>query len=209
MRRLYGRVSSINVQKVAWTLEEIGLEFEWVDKNGTVRSIDSPNYRKINPAAQIPTFDDNGTLLRQSNAIVRYLAHSYPEGKLYPTEPEACAEAERWMEWQATDLWNALRPVFWGLIRIKPKHRDLNFICKNIKICHQEALLLNDFLSDRSFIAGDKFSMGDIPAGCAIYRYYALPEEFMKWPDLPNLKAWLNRLSKRKGFRDFIMLPLV
>ena len=51
--------------------------------------------------------------------------------------------------------------------------------------------------------------MGDIPAGCAIYRYYALPEEFMKWPDLPNLKAWLKRLSKRKGFRDFIMLPLV
>ena len=94
MRRLYGRVSSINVQKVAWALAEIGLEFEWVDKNGTVSSIDSPNYRKINPAAQIPTFDDNGTLLRQSNAIVRYLAHSYPEGKLYPTEPEACAEAD-------------------------------------------------------------------------------------------------------------------
>ena len=146
--------------------------------------------------------------MRQSNAIVRYLVHSNSEGELYPTEPDAYAEAERWMEWQATDLRSALRPVFWGLIRTKPKHRDLNLIYKNIKICHRETFFLNDFLSDRSFVAGDKFSMGDIPAGCAIYRYYALPEKFMKWPEIPNLKAWLNRLSKRNGFRDFLMLPI-
>ena len=49
--------------------------------------------------------------------------------------------------------------------------------------------LLNNFLSDRLFIAGEEFSMGDIPAGCAVYRYYSLPEECMKWPKLPNLKA--------------------
>ena len=112
MRRLYGRISSINVQKVAWALAEMNLNFDWVNKHGIVSSVDSLGYRKINPAAQIPTLDDNGILLRQSNAIVRYLSHLYLEGKLCPTEPKAFAEAERWMEWQATDLWGALRPVF-------------------------------------------------------------------------------------------------
>ena len=95
MRCLYGRISSINVQKVAWALTEINLDFDWVDKNGTVSSIDSPSYRTINQAAQIPTLDDNGILLRQFNAIVRYLSHFYPEGKLCQTEAKAYAEAER------------------------------------------------------------------------------------------------------------------
>jgi glutathione S-transferase len=145
MRCLYGRISSINVQKVAWALTEINLDFDWVDKNGTVSSIDSPSYRTINQAAQIPTLDDNGILLRQFNAIVRYLSHFYPEGRLCPTEPKAYAEAERWMEWQATDIWDALRPVFWGLIRTPPKYRDVDLISKNIETCHQEMSLLDKF----------------------------------------------------------------
>jgi len=82
MRRLYGRISSINVQKVAWALEEIGLDFDWLDKNGTIGSINSPKYRKLNPAAQIPTLDDDGIIVRQSNTIVRYLANTYPDSNL-------------------------------------------------------------------------------------------------------------------------------
>jgi glutathione S-transferase len=208
MRRLYGRISSINVQKVAWALSEINLDFDWVDKKGSVGSIDTKNYRKLNPSGQIPTLDDNGILLRQSNAIVRYLAHSYPQARLYPTDLESYAEAERWMEWQSTDFWSVLRPVFWGLIRMQPKDRDMDAIYKSISISHSETRLLNDFLEDRKFIAGEEFSMGNIPVGCAIYRYYSLPKEFMQWPELTNLKAWYQRLTMRPAFQKFVMLPL-
>ena len=208
MRRLYGRISSINVQKVAWALEEIGLEFDWQDKNGTIGSIISPKYRKLNPAAQIPTLDDNGIIVRQSNTIVRYLANTYPDSNLRPTRCIDFIEADRWMDWQATEFWVALRPVFWELIRIEPKYRDMALINKNIKICHKEVQYLNEFLSNRNFIAGKEFSMGDIPSGCAIYRYYNLPKDIMKRPVLPHLKAWFDRLSNRKAFRNIVMLPL-
>jgi glutathione S-transferase len=208
MRTLYGRISSINVQKAAWALAELGLEFDWIDKDGTVGSIDSSKYREINPAAQIPTVYDDGIILRQSNAIVRYLAHTYSEGDLCPLDPQAYAEAERWMEWQATDLWNFFRPVFWGLVRLKPEDRDMAEIGKNINVCHQEMTLLNDFLKDRTYIAGEAFSMGDIPAGCAAYRYYALPSEQMKRPHLPHVEAWYDRLCERHAFQEYIMLPL-
>ena len=208
MRTLYGRISSINVQKAVWALGELGLEFDWIDKDGTVGSIDSAEYRELNPATQFPTIDDNGIILRQSNAIVRYLAHRYPEGGLCPSEPQAQAEAERWMEWQATDLWSYMRPVFWCLIRTKPEDRDMETIAQNIEVCHQEMALLNDFLDGRAYIAGDQFSMGDIPTGCAAYRYYALPEKEMARPDLPHVQSWYERLSERQSFRDYIMLPL-
>ena len=208
MRRLYGRISSINVQKVAWALEEIGLDFDWINKNGTIGSINSPQYRRLNPAAQIPTLDDDGIIVRQSNTIVRYLANTYPDSNLRPTRCIDFIEADRWMDWQATDFWVALRPVFWELIRIEPKDRDMALINKNIKICHKEVKYLNKFLSNRKFIAGKEFSMGDIPAGCAIYRYYTLPKDIMKRPVLPHLKAWFDRLSNRKAYRNIVMLPL-
>jgi glutathione S-transferase len=97
MRCLYGRVSSINLQKFASALSEINFNFDWINKDSSVGSIDTTNYRKINPSAQIPTVDDNGILLRQSNAIVRYLAHSYPQARLCTIDPENYGEAERWM----------------------------------------------------------------------------------------------------------------
>jgi glutathione S-transferase len=84
MRCLYGRISSINVQKVAWALTEINLDFDWVDKNGTVSSIDSPSYRTINPAAQIPTLDDNGILLRQSQRHRSLSLSLLPGGQVVP-----------------------------------------------------------------------------------------------------------------------------
>tara|TARA_B100000315_G_scaffold258478_2_gene310773 strand:+ start:641 stop:1270 length:630 start_codon:yes stop_codon:yes gene_type:complete len=208
MRILYGRNTSINVQKAVWTLGELGLDFDWIDKDGTVGSINSADYRELNPAAQIPTIDDNGIILRQSNAIVRYLAHTYPEGNLCPTEQPSYAEAERWMEWQATDCWSCMRPVFWGLIRTKPEDQNMAEINKNIETCHKEFTFLNDFLADRPYIAGDQFSMGDIPAGCAVQRYFNLPAEHMQWPDFPHLKAWFNRLSERPAFKQYVMLPL-
>jgi glutathione S-transferase len=208
MRTLYGRNSSINVQKAVWTMGELGLEFDWIDKGGSVGSINSEEYREINPAAQIPTVNDNGIILRQSNAIVRYLAHTYSEGDLCPLDPQAYAEAERWMEWQATDLWSFLRPVFWGLIRLKAEARDMDIIRKNISACHQEMSLFNDFLEGRDYVAGKAFSMGDIPAGCAAYRYYTLPAEQMRRPKLVHVGTWYNRICQRTAFKRYIMLPL-
>lgn len=208
MRCLYGRNSSINVQKVAWTLAEMSLEFDWIDKNGSIGSIDTEDYREINPAAQVPTFDDNGIYLRQSNAIVRYLSHNYPESKLWPVDLIGYAEAERWMEWQATDLWSVLRPVFWGLIRTKPNDRNMNSIYENINLCHREMELFDDYLTGKHFVAGKMFSMGDIPAGCAIYRYYGLPEKIMRRPYFKNIRAWYDRLKKRSAFKNCVMLPL-
>ena len=85
MLMLYGRNSSINVQKAAWVMAEANLRWEWVDKDGTVGSIDSPEYRKLNPSSQVPTLDDDGLLVRQSNSIVRYIAKKYAKKKLLPS----------------------------------------------------------------------------------------------------------------------------
>ena len=127
MLRLYGRKTSINVQKVAWALGELALQFDWVDREGQVGNIGVEGYESLNPARRVPTLVDNRLILNQSNSIVRYLAAIY-KGDLWCKDPAERAQADRWMEWQSTDLSVDMTPTFWGLVRTPEKERNLTIM---------------------------------------------------------------------------------
>ena len=202
--KLYGRNTSINVQKAAWVMGEAELNWEWVDKEGGVGTIDSPQYRKINPAAKIPTLDDNGLLVRQSNTIVRYVARKYAP-QLIPRDDPAWVEAERWMEWQNSDNRVPLTKVFWTLIRTPENKRDTEELSLFIKVLNDDFIILDEYLGSRKYIAGEEFSIGDIPPGAAAYRYLSLPIER---PVLTNLQNWYQKLVERPKFKEMVMIPL-
>ena len=71
---VWGRKNSVNVQKVLWCCEEIGLEYERKEAGGAFGVVNTPEYRSINPNRLVPTIDDDGVVLWESNAVVRYLA---------------------------------------------------------------------------------------------------------------------------------------
>ena len=204
MLSLYGRETSINVQKVAWALGELGLQFDWIDRKGQIGSVDVEDYEKLNPARRIPTLVDNGLILNQSNSIVRYLA-SVHQGNLWLEDPGERAQADRWMEWQSTDLWADMTPTFWGLIRTPEEERNMSIIDQHIKNLATHYELLDKHLSNREFIVGDYFSMGDIPIGTGIYRYISLPIEH---PHFPNIDNWYGRLQGREVYRKYVMVPV-
>ena len=124
MLTIWGRTNSINVQKVLWTCAELGLPFQRHDAGGAFGGTSTEAYRAMNPNGLVPTIEDDGFVLWESNVIVRYLATKHRAEALYPAELRARFDVERWMEWQTTTLWTALRPVFFGLIRTPPEQRD-------------------------------------------------------------------------------------
>ena len=63
--------------------------------------------------------------------------------------------------------------------------------------------LLDRHLADRAFLAGDRLTIADIPAGTALHRYFGLD---LERPALPNVEAWYGRLRERAAFRDHTML---
>jgi glutathione S-transferase len=121
---IWGRNNSINVQKVLWCCEEISLPYERIDAGGAFGVVNTPQYRKLNPNGMIPTIVDDGFVLWESNAIVRYLAEKHGTGTLWPEDRKVRAEADKWMDWKQTTFWPALRPLFMGLIRTPPEKRD-------------------------------------------------------------------------------------
>ena len=200
MIQLYGRRNSINVQKVSWALCELNIEFKWHDEHGKFGTVNVENYEKLNPQLIVPTLDHNGTIINQSNSIVRYLYRKYTD--VYEiSKAEDIAIAEQWMEFQATDLQLSMTPIFWGLVRNPPEDRDQELIDKNIVLLNKKFEIFDNFLSDRKYILNNSFGMSDIIMGVASYRYNSLPIER---PNLTNLKLWYDKIIKRDCFNKNI-----
>ena len=203
--RIYGRKNSFNVQKVLWCCAEIDLPFERIDRGGEFGGTDSPPYRAINPTGRIPTIDDNGFVLWESNAIVRYLAARYGMGRLCPQDGQARAAADRWMDWQLAHLWPTLSPAFMGLVRTPPAQRDHEAIRTAVRRTAEHYTLLDAHLQNNAYVVGNAFSMGDIPLGAVTHRWFALDIER---PTLIAVNTWYQRLTLRPAFMQHVNLPL-
>jgi glutathione S-transferase len=153
----------------------------------------------------VPTIDDDGFVLWESHTIVRYLAAKHASGTLYPSDLKARADAERWMDWAFT-FQAAMRNVFWGLIRTPPEKRDAKAIEEARVNSNRLATdVLERSLERRAFVAGETFTMGDIPIGCEVQRWMRCPIER---PKLPNVEAWFARLGQRAPFKKIVDIPL-
>ena len=205
MLKVWGRANSINVQKVLWCCDELGLEYERIDAGGPFDRTQDPEYLAMNPNGLVPTISDDGFTLWESNAIVRYLAAKHGAGTLCPDDLRERADADRWMDWQLGTLWAAMRPVFIGLVRTPPEERDTAAIEEARQQAVEAWNILEAHLEGRDYALGERFTMADIPLGVSIYRWLQLPVER---PAVPNLEAYHERLSERPAFRERVMLPL-
>ncbi|MBL8383921.1 MAG: glutathione S-transferase [Burkholderiales bacterium] len=206
MLKIWGRTSSVNVQKVMWAVAELGLAHERVDAGLHYGIVNEPWYRAMNPNGRVPVIDDDGFVLYESNAIVRYLAARHGAGTLCPADLQVRADADRWMDWATSTMAPVMTPLFWGMIRTPPEKRDAAAIEAERLKMEEVMAILDARLADRPYLAGASLTMGDIPAGCFTYRWYALP---MPHGEHPHLARWYARLAERPAFRAQVMHPLV
>ena len=204
MLRIWGRINSVNVKKALWAATELGLKYERIDAGMEHGVTKTPEYLKMNPNSLVPTIDDDGFVLWESHSIVRYLAAKHGAGTLWPTDLKARADAERWMDWAFT-FQNAMRAVFWGLIRTPPEKRDAKAIEEGRKRSTELLAIPERTLSEKPYIAGATFTMGDIPLGCEVQRWMRVP---MERPPFPAVGAWFERLRARPAFVKHVDLPL-
>jgi glutathione S-transferase len=204
MLKIWGRTNSVNVKKVLWCVEELGLTYERIDAGMQYGVVNTPEYRKMNPNGLVPTIEDDGFVLWESHAIVRYLGAKYGAGKIWPLDLWQRADAERWMDWTFTFL-NSFRPVFWGLVRTPPEKRDLAAIEEGRKKSAELLGYLDAALAGRNYVAGKSFTIGDIPIGCHVQLWMRLPIER---PKHPALDAWFARLLDRAPYRKVVDVPL-
>ena len=205
MLKLWGRINSINVMKVLWTLEEIGLPYERIDAGMQFGVVNTDEYRAINPNSRVPTIEEDGFTLFESNTIVRYLCAKYSMGGLCPEDLRARADTERWMDWATAHVQPVMTPVFWNLIRTSAEKRNHVAVAENTAATNTTMEVLDWGLVRRPYLGGNALTIGDIVAGVWVHRWYALPIER---PNLPRVRAYYERLQERPAYRLHVSQPL-
>jgi len=200
MLKIFGRANSINVRKVLWTADEIGIPYTREDWGRGFRPTNDPEFLKINPFGVVPAIDDDGFILRESHAISRYLATKHGRTDLYPTDPKQRAQVDAWMDWGQTDLYQGIRAPFLGLVVKMPAFQDQKLIDAGIAEWTRQMQLLEDYLAGHGpFLMGDNFTLADVPVGLVVNRWFSIP---IDKPELKAVSAYYDRLAERPAYRQ-------
>lgn len=204
MIKIWGRPNAYNVQKVLWTIGELDLPYEHINVGGGVGGLDQPDFLAMNPNGRIPVLEDDGFIIWESNSIVRYLCSTYSRNHLWAESPTKRSLAERWMDWELATFQLDFLDLFWGFYRTPEALRNQKNIQHSTARCQKHLMILNAHLDAQAFLAGDEFTMGDIPVATSLYRYF---EMGVHTPEIPNVWRWYEALAKRKAYREIIMVP--
>ena len=205
MLKIWGRMSSINVKKVVWTAQELGLDFQRTEAGGLFGVVTTTEYMALNPNSLVPVIEDDDYALWESNVIVRYLCAKYSSGQMYPTDLRERFDAERWMDWQQTTLNPVSRPGFWQLIRTAPEQRNPALMAESNAAVEALMFTLDMHLANRAFMVGERFTMADIPLACEVHRWFGLPQPRQSRPHIERWYADLRARQASKGVLDMAL----
>ncbi len=203
MLKVWGRDTSVNVQKVLWALDELGLAYERVDVGGAFGGLDAPEYIALNPNRKIPVLEDGDFSIWESGAIVRYLAEAHGAGKLLPADVKARALATQWSIWcESTVYVDFIAKTFIPLVRITAAERDTTSVAAAADRVGTSFQILDSALGEHDYLVGDTLTFVDIEIGTLMHRYFTLP---INRPEVPNLEAWYERLKTRPAYQKHVM----
>jgi len=191
--KVLGQTSSINVRKVLWTADELGLAYERQEVETA-----SPAFRALNPNGLVPVLIDDHGPLWESNAICRYMAAG---SSLFAVDARARTLVDQWMEWQATELNTAWRFAFVGLVRRHPGFQDEARIAASVRDWNAAMGVLEQQLRrTRAFVTGETFTLADVVIGLSVHRWLTSPIDRAV---LPAVAAYYEQLRERPAFLPY------
>lgn len=165
---LWGRASSVNVQKVLWALDELGLDYERRDAGGRYGVVDTPEFARLNPNRRVPVLQDKDLTLWESQAILRYLAGR--ENRLMPASLTERAMADQWLAFTDTTLQPPFVAMFWQMVRLPEEKRNEETRTAQQKLLEQTLRIIDGHLREHEWLSGGAFGIADIAAGALMHR---------------------------------------
>lgn len=190
---LYNIALSGNCHKVRLMLSFLGIEFEIHDLDLGASEQSSDAYLKVNPFGQAPVLDDNGTVIRDSQAILVYLANKYGDKQWWPESSGQLAEIISWLSTAANEIQN-------GPARLRVHYkfgRAIDFK-QAIDTSNKVLRIIDSHLSQRIWLVGNEPTIADI----AIYPYLALAHEgHIDMSSYENIQSWKTRFESLPNFQ--------
>jgi len=199
MLKLYDFDLSGNCHKVRMMLSFLGLEYAKVDVDLRKKDQMHPNFIELNRLHKVPVLVDGDLVLRDSAAILIYLARTYGKPEWYPEAAREMAEIQQWLSFSVNEVFNGLAMA--RAIVIFKRDFDL----KTANAFSDSALDMLKFrLKDHEWLALGRFTLADL----ACYPYAALVHEGNVTLDpFPSIRAWFKRIESMPGYVAMPGLP--
>ncbi len=196
---LYHDPRAPNPRRVRVFLAEKGVAYDTIEVLIADKAHQTPEFRKKNPIALLPVLElADGRVLRESMAICRYLEEIYPEPNLMGTDAWERAQIEMWnrhaeleLLWPITQIFRNTHKFWQGRIKQTPDFAELmrEHVTERLEWLEAE-------MTKRLFMAGDRFTVADITAMCALD--FGKVSNIRLAPEAhPQLVAWHERVSER------------
>lgn len=202
MIKILGRTTSFNVQKVLWLADELSIDYEHIELGGRFGGLDTIEFAQLNPIHKVPVLIDGDNSIWESHTILRYLVAEYGDKTWYPDSAYKRSLYERWLDWSQTSFQPVFMGVFWGYYRMPPNKREMGVVQNQLEKCVNCLEALNHQLSTSRYLAGDRLTLADIPAGAILYR---LTEQGLNVPLPDFVQNWFQGLKQRDGYQKWVM----
>ena len=203
--RVWGRKSSVNVQLVLWTLDELNLAYQRVDAGFIYGVVDTDAFKEMNPNGRVPVLIDvDGQPIFESASILRYLANQYGDDVFWPKDAAARAQIDKWAEWAKWNFGHVfIMTLFWKLVRTPVDEIDHDAVAAALVTVEDMLAIADAKLATSTYLAGDDFTLADIALGYCLYRYYDID---VVRRDLPHLRCYYDLLCQRPAYRLHVMV---
>jgi glutathione S-transferase len=195
---LYDMQDSPHARKVRLLAAELGITLDCVSCDPRTGETRSPDYLALNPNGKVPTLKEDGFVLWESPAILKYLAAKQPERGLGGTDAKQAALIDQWLFWWGCGPEAAIDALAWEML-IKPRvldqpGNDPGIIADAHRRIDRFLPVLDRQLADRDYIIGP-LSIADFAIGPRFDRAPTL----LKFDVAPygNIAAWHERLRAK------------
>ncbi len=197
--KLYEHPFSSAALKVRAVINELGLPVTSITVDMMKGEHKSADFLARNPNGKVPTLDDDGFLVWESNAILCYLAASKPESGLLPADPRGMALVQQWLQWQASTFASSLNEVMGETVYLKftGRSKDEAKYAAGMEKVRRDMGVLEKTLAGKEFLTG-KLSLADFSLVSGLLLRSAMGFDLEAFP---NVKAWVARMESRESVR--------
>jgi glutathione S-transferase len=159
----------------------------------------SPEFLAKNPNGKVPTLEDDGFFLWESNAILCYLAAKKPESGLLPADARGMAQVQQWLQWHATTFSSSTTEVMMETVYAKlfGRSKDEAKYAAGMEKVRRDLGVLEKTLADKEFVCG-KLSIADFSLVSSLLLRTPMGVDLEAFP---NVKAWVARMESRESVR--------
>jgi glutathione S-transferase len=207
--KLHYNPFSHNSRRAVAVIQHLGLNVEMSVVDVFKGEHKSSEYLRLNPNGMVPTLEDNGFVLWESNSIMQYLCERKGETTLWPRDIQLRADITRWQFWQIAHFNTVVETIifekmFKGLIGI-PGGPDAEIVAEAEKSFNRFATVLNNHLEGRDYLAGEQWTLADFAIGSSLTyaNAIALPVDNFK-----RVAAWNDRLNQLEAWRKSAPPPM-